>query len=133
MFKILIAEDEHDILDLITFTLEYGGYEVIPTSNGIQAWERTRSELPNLALLDIRMPGMSGYEVCKHIKSNHQTNHIPVVFLSAKGQESEITTGYETGAIDYILKPFAPDQLLSRLEEILSINPGSDQLSLLEN
>jgi len=68
MFKILIAEDEHDILDLITFTLEYGGYEVIPTSNGIQAWERTRSELPNLALLDIRMPGMSGYEVLQTYK-----------------------------------------------------------------
>ena len=56
-----------------------------------------------------------------------------MVFLSAKGQEAEITTGYETGAIDYILKPFAPDQLLSRLEEILSINPGNDQFSLLEN
>lgn len=133
MFKILIAEDEPDILELITFTLQFGGYQVIPTSNGIQAWEQTRSKIPNLVLLDIRMPGMSGYEVCKRIKNNHQTNHIPVVFLSAKGQESEITTGYETGAIEYILKPFAPDQLLSRLEEILNRHPGGDQFSLLEN
>ena len=133
MFKILIAEDERDILELITFTLQYGGYQVIPTSNGIQAWEQARSELPSLVLLDIRMPGISGYEVCKLMKSNHQTSHIPVIFLSAKGQESEINTGYETGAVDYILKPFAPDQLLSRIEEILNLYPGGDQLSPLEN
>ena len=133
MFKILIAEDERDILELITFTLQYGGYQVIPTSNGIQAWEQARSELPSLVLLDIRMPGISGYEVCKLMKSNHQTSHIPVIFLSAKGQESEINTGYETGAVDDILKPFAPDQLLSRIEEILNLYPGGDQLSPLEN
>jgi len=133
MFRILIAEDERDILELITFTLQYGGYQVIPATNGIQAWELTRKELPNLVLLDIRMPGMSGYEVCKEIKNNQQTNHIPVIFLSAKGQETEIKTGYETGAIDYILKPFAPDQLLSRLKEILNHRPGGDQLTIIEN
>jgi len=133
MFRILIAEDERDILELITFTLQYGGYQVIPATNGIQAWELTRKELPNLVLLDIRMPGMSGYEVCKEIKNHQQTNHIPVIFLSAKGQETEIKTGYETGAIDYILKPFAPDQLLSRLKEILNHQSGGDQLTIIEN
>jgi DNA-binding response OmpR family regulator len=132
MFKILIAEDEHDILELITFTLQFGGFQVIPTSNGIRALEQTRSELPHLVLLDIRMPGMSGYEVCEKIKIDRLTSHIPVVFLSAKGQESEIMTGFETGAIDYILKPFAPDQLLSRIEEILNLHPGKDQFSMLE-
>jgi len=132
MYKILIAEDERDILDLISFTLQHGGYQVIPTSNGTQALERTRSELPNLVLLDIRMPGMSGYEVCKQIKSNKLTSHIPVVFLSAKGQESEIKTGYETGAIDYILKPFAPEQLLIRLNQILYLHQGEDHLSWLK-
>jgi DNA-binding response OmpR family regulator len=120
MSKILIAEDEQDILELIIFTLEFGGYEVIPTSNGEAALEMTRKEHPDLVLLDVRMPRMSGYQVCSHIKSNLETQHIPVVFLSAKGQEAEINTGYEKGAIDYILKPFAPDQLLNRLEEILS-------------
>ena len=133
MFWILIAEDERDILELITFTLQYGGYQVIPATNGIQAWELTRKELPNVVLLDIRMPGMSGYEVCKEIKNHQQTNHIPVIFLSAKGQETEIKTGYETGAIDYILKPFAPDQLLSRLKEILNHQSGGDQLTIIEN
>jgi len=120
MFKILIAEDERDILELIKFTLQYGGYKVIPVSNGSDALEMTKRELPNLALLDVRMPGMSGYEVCKQIKSNRDTKHIPVVFLSAKGQESEIKNGYDSGAVDYILKPFAPDQLLNRLLEVLN-------------
>ena len=120
MQKILIAEDENDILELINFTLQFGGYEVIPTSNGAEALEMTRKEQPDLVLLDVRMPRMSGYQVCKEIKANSEISHIPVVFLSAKGQEVEIKTGFETGAVDYILKPFAPDQLLKRLDEILT-------------
>ena len=120
MPRILIAEDEQDILELIIFTLQFGGYEVIPTSNGEEALLMTRQTQPDLVLLDVRMPRMSGYQVCSEIKADLSTQHIPVVFLSAKGQEAEIKTGYETGAIDYILKPFAPDQLLLRLEEILS-------------
>jgi len=119
MPKILIAEDEQDILELIIFTLQFGGHEVIPTTNGEEALEMARKESPDLALLDVRMPLMSGYEVCSQIKSDVEIQHIPVVFLSAKGQEAEIKTGYEMGAVDYILKPFAPDQLLNRLEEIL--------------
>ncbi|MFN2264833.1 MAG: response regulator transcription factor [Anaerolineales bacterium] len=128
MFKILIAEDERDILELIQFTLQYGGYEVISASNGSEAWEMTKREQPNLALLDVRMPGMSGYEVCIKIKSNQETKHIPVVFLSAKGQESEIKNGYDSGAVDYILKPFAPDQLLNRLLEILNNQSDGENL-----
>jgi DNA-binding response OmpR family regulator len=120
MPKILIAEDEHDILELINFTLQFGGYEVIPTSNGADALDMTRKEQPDLVLLDVRMPRMSGYQVCTEIKTDPGISHIPVVFLSAKGQEAEIKTGFETGAVDYILKPFAPDHLLKRLEEILT-------------
>ena len=128
MFKILIAEDERDILEFIQFTLQYGGYEVIPVSNGSEAWEMTKRERPNLALLDVRMPGMSGYDVCTQIKSNQDTKHIPVVFLSAKGQESEIKNGYDAGADDYILKPFAPDQLLNRLLEVLNNHADRENL-----
>jgi DNA-binding response OmpR family regulator len=120
MPKILIAEDEQDILDLIIFTLKFGGYEVIPTSNGEEALKMTREHLPDLVLLDVRMPLLSGYQVCSEIKSDVVTQHIPVIFLSAKGQEAEIKIGYEKGAIDYILKPFAPDQLLNRLQDILT-------------
>lgn len=122
MQKILIAEDERDILELIIFTLEFGGYQVVPTSNGEEALEMVYKEEPDLILLDVRMPRMSGYEVCKRIKSENNIRHIPVVFLSAKGQEAEVSTGYDMGASDYILKPFAPDHLLERLDHILT-NP----------
>ena len=120
MLRVLVAEDERDILELITFTLQFGGYDVIPTSNGADALERTFIEEPDLILLDVRMPQMSGYEVCSRVKTDPRTENIPIVFLSAKGQEAEIKTGYDSGAIDYILKPFAPDYLLHRLEEILT-------------
>lgn len=120
MSKILVAEDENDILDLITFTLKYGGHEVIASSNGADALELIKLEKPDLVLLDVRMPRMTGYEVCRNLKSDESTKLIPVVFLSAKGQEVEVNTGYEVGAVDYILKPFAPEILLENLEEILA-------------
>lgn len=120
MQKILIAEDEPDILELITFTLQFGGFEVIPTSNGEDALEMTRKEKPDLVLLDVRMPRMTGYDVCKYLKSENEFRKTPVVFLSAKGQEAEVNTGLDLGAIDYILKPFAPEYLLDRLRNILS-------------
>jgi DNA-binding response OmpR family regulator len=120
MTKILIAEDERDIRDLITFTLKYAGYEVVATSNGEEACEMTQREIPDLILLDVRMPKMSGYEACKRIKAGETTRHIPIVFLSAKGQESEVHNGLEAGAIEYILKPFAPDQLAEKVQAILA-------------
>jgi DNA-binding response OmpR family regulator len=118
--KILIAEDERDIRDLITFTLRFAGYEVIPTSNGEEAYHAAVKEKPDLILLDVRMPRMTGYEACREIKANARTKGIPVVFLSAKGQETEVKTGIEAGADEYILKPFSPDQLMDRVKVILS-------------
>ena len=120
MAKILVAEDERDIRDLITFTLRFAGYEVIPVSNGEEALALTRQEMPDLVLLDVRMPRMTGYEVCEKIKSDPEIEHIPVMFLSAKGQEAEIQAGLEAGAIEYLLKPFAPDQLTARVQEALA-------------
>ncbi len=119
MAKILIAEDERDIRDLITFTLRFAGHEVIPASNGEEALQLALKEVPDLILMDVRMPRMTGYEACKRMKEEPSIQHVPVVFLSAKGQESEIQTGLEVGAVDYILKPFAPDQLVKRVQELL--------------
>src|SRR5574338_442723 len=93
MAKILIAEDERDIRDLIAFTLRFAGYEVFPASNGEEAVEMAPKVNPDLILMDVRMPRMTGYEACKALKSNPQLKDIPVVFLSAKGQESEIEYG----------------------------------------
>ncbi|MBC8506935.1 MAG: response regulator [Anaerolineales bacterium] len=124
MAKILIAEDEIDIRNLITFTLRFAGHEIIATSNGAEAVEKAQemaaqNELPELILMDVRMPRMTGYEACKQIKADDRLVHIPVAFLSAKGQDSEVKEGFEVGAVDYIIKPFAPDQLTSKVEELL--------------
>lgn len=116
----MIAEDERDIRELISFTLKFAGHEVIATSNGEEALQVARNEMPDLILLDVRMPRLSGYEACEIIKTDPRTRQIPVVFLSAKGQESEVKTGLEAGADEYILKPFSPDQLTARITAILS-------------
>lgn len=119
MSKILVAEDEQDIRDLIEFTLKYVGHEVVCVSNGEEACHMAKNIMPELIVLDVRMPVMSGYEACEIIKNDPKTKHIPIVFLSAKGQDSEIKAGLQAGAVDYLLKPFAPDDLKRRLKEIL--------------
>jgi DNA-binding response OmpR family regulator len=122
MARILISEDERDIRDLITFTLKFAGHEVIPTTNGEEAYHTALKEIPDLILLDVRMPRMTGYEACKKLKASENTKDIPVVFLSAKGQESEVNEGFEAGAVEYILKPFSPDQLSQQIQSILDKN-----------
>ncbi|MBN1203182.1 MAG: response regulator [Anaerolineae bacterium] len=120
MAKILIVEDERDIRDLIEFTLQYAGHEVIKTSNGAEAVEKAPQIKPDLILMDVRMPRMTGYEACRQLKALDGVKDIPVVFLSAKGQQSEMDVGMDAGAYDYILKPFAPDELTRRIAEILA-------------
>lgn len=119
MAKILIAEDEPDIRDLVKFTLSYAGHEVVAVGNGAEAVEVARTEQPDLILMDVRMPRMTGYEACAAMKADPLTSDIPVVFLSAKGQEAEIQTGLEAGAAEYLLKPFAPMELSQRVNELL--------------
>ena len=119
MAKILVAEDERDILELITFSLELGGFEVIQAMDGLEALEKAIVERPDLVLLDIRMPKLTGYEVCEKLKESEVTRDIPVVFISAKGQEMEIKQGLEAGAVDYVVKPFAPDELIRKMQEII--------------
>jgi two-component system alkaline phosphatase synthesis response regulator PhoP len=120
MAKILIAEDERDIRELVTFSLKgLGGFEVVQAANGAEAVERARVESPDLILMDVRMPKMTGYEACKKLKEFDNTRNIPVIFLSAKGQESEIQQGLAAGAEEYILKPFAPDELVNQVRGVL--------------
>jgi len=119
MPKILIAEDEPDIRDLVAFTLRFAGYEVIAASNGEEAVQIASREFPDLILMDVRMPRMTGYDACRAMKASPELKDIPVVFLSAKGQEAEIQTGLDAGAEEYLLKPFAPDQLTDRVRAIL--------------
>ncbi len=120
MTKILIAEDEPDIRELVAFTLRFAGYEVVTAANGEEAVQQAVKEMPDLALMDVRMPRMTGYDACRAMKANPELKDIPVVFLSAKGQDAEIASGIEAGAEEYLLKPFAPDQLTERVRAILT-------------
>ncbi len=120
MAKILIAEDEPDIRELVAFMLRFAGYEVMAASNGEEAVQAATREVPDLVLMDVRMPRMTGYDACRIMKANPNLHDVPVVFLSAKGQESEIQSGLEAGAEEYLLKPFSPDELTNRVRTILS-------------
>jgi DNA-binding response OmpR family regulator len=120
MARILIAEDEPDIRELVAFTLRFAGHEVTPTSNGEEAYHHALEVIPDLILMDVRMPKMTGYDACRAMKAHDSLKDVPVVFLSAKGQDSEIQTGLEAGAEEYLLKPFAPDQLVERVKTILA-------------
>ena len=119
MPTILVAEDERDIRELIAFTLRFGGFEIEEAANGIEAVEKARKLRPDLIILDVRMPKKTGYEACQELKGADETKDIPIVFLSAKGQEAEIKQGMKLGAVDYIIKPFEAELLPKRMAEIL--------------
>jgi DNA-binding response OmpR family regulator len=116
---ILVAEDERDIRELIVFTLQLSGFTVVDVPNGEEAVKKALEINPDLILMDVRMPKMTGYEACEVLKAEEKTKDILVVFLSAKGQESEVSAGLEIGAEQYLLKPFAPDELSDRVTAIL--------------
>lgn len=119
MTKILIAEDEPDIRELITLTLQFSGYDVVSVKDGAEAVSTAQVDEFDLILMDVRMPRMTGYEACRILRTIDATKEIPIIFLSAKGQESEVQAGLEAGADQYILKPFAPDMLTRKIEEVL--------------
>lgn len=119
MARILIAEDEPDIRELVAFTLRFAGHEVTTTMNGEEALHKAGELIPDLIMMDVRMPKMTGYDACRAMKADDKLKDIPVVFLSAKGQDAEIQVGLEAGAEEYLLKPFAPDQLVERVKAIL--------------
>ena len=120
MTKILIAEDDKDIRDLIVLTLDFHGFDVHPVEDGKAAVEAVEKDNNyDIILMDVRMPRMTGYEACRRLKENDATRSIPIIFLSAKGQETEIQTGLEAGASDYVLKPFSPDGLIQKIKGVL--------------
>lgn len=120
MAKILIAEDEHDIRELIKLTLSFGGFSVAAARDGREAVEMATRDNFDLILMDVRMPHMTGYEACRELKRRPEFGDVPIILLSAKGQKQEIQEGVAAGASAYILKPFAPDHLLSKIREVLA-------------
>ena len=117
--KILIVDDERDILELITYNLEREGYRVESVTSGEEALIRALKFLPDLIVLDLMLPGLDGIEVCRRLKRNDATKQIPVLMLTAKSEDSDIVTGLEIGADDYVTKPFSPKVLVARIRTAL--------------
>jgi DNA-binding response OmpR family regulator len=122
MEKVLIVDDEPNILLSLEFLLRKQGYSVFIARNGKEALDIIENETPRLVLLDIMMPEVDGYEVCRQIKTDKSRGHIKVVFLSAKAKDSDIEKGYEMGADLYMTKPFSTRQLTQKIKELLSSN-----------
>jgi two-component system phosphate regulon response regulator PhoB len=117
--NILIVDDEEDVLELVRFNLEKNGYKTETATSGEDALAKAKSKLPDLIILDLMLPGIDGLEVCKKLKSEAKTENIPVIMLTAKSEESDIITGLELGAQDYITKPFSPKVLVARVRRNL--------------
>jgi len=117
--KILVVDDEVYILHILEFSLGAEGFEVITANNGEIAVQKAIQEKPDLIVLDIMMPVLDGYETCRRLKREPETKHIPVILLTAKGRDSDKRLGFEVGAIDYVVKPFSPNRLIGRVEEII--------------
>lgn len=117
--KILIVDDEENILELIRFNLQALGYEVLTLNNGSDALNVIRQEKPKLVLLDLMLPGMDGYDICKEIRKDSSISYIPVIMITAKGEELDKILGLELGADDYVSKPFSVRELLARVKAVL--------------
>lgn len=113
---ILLVDDEDDILDLLTYNLKKEGYAVVTAHNGKEGLARAEETLPDAIILDVMMPEMDGFEVCRALRKNPATGHIPVIFLTAKSGEVDEIVGLELGADDYVQKPISPRVLLTRLK-----------------
>jgi DNA-binding response OmpR family regulator len=116
---VLVAEDDRDIRELVKAKLVAAGYQVIAVSDGSQALLELRAQLPDIALLDVMMPGISGLDLVGELRRNPVTAGIPVILMSAKSQEFDVESGIAMGAADYVVKPFSPRELLARVEAVL--------------
>lgn len=117
--KILLVEDEEDILELVKYNFEREGYRVTAVATGEQALRALKDQTYDLVVLDLMLPGVDGLEVCKSIKADPETCDVPVIMLTARGEEADVVTGLELGADDYITKPFSPRVLIARLRAVL--------------
>ncbi|MFO7601207.1 MAG: response regulator [Candidatus Desulfacyla sp.] len=117
--RILVVDDEEDILELVRFNLSRDGYDVMVAPSGEKAVDITRKQPPDLIVLDLMLPGIDGLEVTRILKNDPETRAIPIVMLTAKGEEADVVAGLELGADDYVVKPFSPRILLARVRAVL--------------
>lgn len=122
--RILVVDDEKDLLDLVAYHLTHVGYQVTMAGTGEQALDRARERTPDLIILDILLPDLGGLEVCRILKGEERTKNVPVIFLTAKGEEIDRVVGFELGADDYVAKPFSPRELVLRVRALLKRRKG---------
>ena len=122
--RILVVDDEPDIVETLSFRLEAAGYDVISASDGLEGLEKARSEEPDLIILDLMLPKMDGYQVCRLLKFDEKYSNIPVLMLTARTQETDKITGLKTGADEYMTKPFDSQQLLGTVKDMLAAKAG---------
>jgi len=123
--KILVVEDDQDLLELLAYNLDKAGYRVVTASDGLGAVNAARDQLPDLILLDLMLPVMDGLEVCRTLKRGEATKNIPVLMLTAKGEEIDRVVGFEIGAEDYVIKPFSVRELILRIKAIIRRAKGA--------
>lgn len=116
---ILVVEDDEDIQELIVYNLRREGYTVVTADTGEAGLEKARARPPALVLLDLMLPKMDGLEVCRRLKADDKTKQVPIVMVTAKGEEPDVVSGLELGAADYIAKPFRPRELVARVRAVL--------------
>ena len=127
--KVLVADDDRDLRDLVGFTLTQAGYLVIKAADGIAALRTVADEVPDLVILDINMPGASGFQVCESVRRN---SRVPIMMLTVRGEEEDLVRALELGADDYLTKPFSPRTLLARAKALLR-RAGTEGASVLSN
>jgi DNA-binding response OmpR family regulator len=116
---VLVADDDDDIRDLVAFRLDRAGYEVLRAGDGQQALDLAKKHVPDLAVLDVMMPKLTGYDVTRELRADAATSRIPVILLTARVQEADVARGFEAGADDYVKKPFSPQELKARVQAVL--------------
>jgi DNA-binding response OmpR family regulator len=118
--RIVVADDDQDILDLVVFKLTQAGYDPVAVGDGVAALAAIEADLPRLAILDVMMPGLSGMDVLRKVRANEATKDLDVILLTARARDSDVDSGFATGASDYVIKPFSPRELMHRVNAVLA-------------
>ncbi len=130
--KIVIIEDEPDIVDVLAYNLSREGFQVVSAPDGESGLQEIRSQMPDLVLLDLMLPGFDGIDVCQRLKASETTRGIPIIMITAKGEERDVVLGLGVGADDYIVKPFSPKEVVARVKAILRRGPVRERKETFE-